>query len=145
MRNPLTTGAAGIGKPATMPSRRQQKPGSAALAEIHAKRQVRRPHYLAKLMARQNVSRVKLAAELGVDKSQLSRWLDEDRPSTPSPEWAGRLGRYFAAGPDPEDFVDIFTDPDVARFQRMTIGRSPDEVDRMLATLEAAFPIRRAN
>lgn len=110
------------------------------MVEIHAKRQVRRPHYLAKIMARKNVSRVKLASELGVDKSQLSRWLDENRPSTPSPEWAAKLGRYFAS--DPEDFVDIFTDPDLARFQKMTAGRAPAEVDRMLATLEAAFPKR---
>lgn len=128
---------------ATMPKPRQ-KPGSAVLVEIYQKRQVRRPHYLAKLLEQHQVSRVKLADELGVDKSQISRWLDEDKPSTPSPDWALKLGQYFAASDDPDDFVDIFTDPDVARFQRMVRGRSPDEVDRMLATLEAAFPAKRA-
>lgn len=144
MRNPLTTGQAGIGNLATMP-RRPQKPGSAALAELYAKRQLRRPHYLAKLMARQNVSRGKLVEDLGVDKSQLSRWLDEARPSAPSYDWSQKLGRYFAASDDPDDFVDIFADPDVERFQRMVRGRSPDEIDRMLATLEAAFPAKRAS
>lgn len=131
----LTTDHAGIGILATMP----RKTAGAALA-IYAQRQVRRPHYLAKLMARHNVPRGKLVEDLGVDKSQISRWLDEERPSTPSPAWAQKLGQYFASGPDEDDFVDIFTDPEVARFQRMTRGRTPDEVDRMLATLEAAFP-----
>lgn len=91
-------------------------------------------------MGRHGVSRGKLVEDLDVDKSQLSRWLDEKRPSTPSPLWAEKLGRYFASGPDEDDFVDIFTDPEVARFQKMTKGRTPDEIDRMLATLEAAFP-----
>jgi len=120
------------------------KPGGAVMAEIFAKRQVRRPHYLAKLMARHNVSRGKLVEDLGVDKSQLSRWLDEERPATPSPAWAKKLGQYFAVGPDEDDIVDIFADPDVQRFQRMVRGRDPEEVDRMLATLEAAFPLKRA-
>lgn len=137
----LTTDPDGIGIVATMP-RPSKKTSGAALVEIYAKRQPNRPHYLARLMARQNVTRGKLVEDLNVDKRQLSRWLDEKRPATPSPAWAERLGIYFAA--DPEDFVDIFTDPDVARFQRMTRGRSPDEIDRMLATLEAAFPAKRA-
>ncbi len=139
----VTTDRDRIGIVATMP-KTPAKPSSAAIAEIYAKRQSRRPHYLAKLMARQNVSRGKLIEDLGVDKGQLSRWLDEEKPQTPGPEWASRLGRYFAPSDDPDDFVDIFTDPEVARFQRMTRGRPPDEVDRMLATLEAAFPAKAA-
>ena len=127
-----------------MPRKLSRKPVGAPLTGIYMGRQGRRPHYLAKLMARANVTRGKLVDDLDVDKSQLSRWLDEDRPSTPSIEWALRLGRYFAPSDDPDDFVDIFTDPDVERFQRMVRGRSPDEVDRMLATLEAAFPAKRA-
>lgn len=125
-------------------SKRPQKPGSAVLAEIYAKRQQRRPHYLGKLMERQNVSRGQLVTELGVDKSQLSRWLDDEKPTTPSHHWAQELGRYFAASPDPDDFVDIFADPDVERFQRMVRGRSPEEIDRMLATLEMAFGLKNA-
>jgi hypothetical protein len=90
-------------------------------------------------MARHNVSRGKLIEDLGVDKGQLSRWLDEQKPSTPSPDWAKRLGHYFAVSDDPDDFVDIFSDPDVARFQRMTRGMTDAEVDRMMTTLEAAY------
>ncbi len=136
----LTTGRATRDIVATMAKR--QKPGSAVLAEIYAKRQARRPHYLGKIMQAKDVSRAQLVDELGVDKSQLSRWLDRHRPSTPSPEWAEKLGYYFAS--DPDDFVDIFVDPDVARLAKIMKGRTPEEVDRMLATLEAAFPMRRA-
>lgn len=116
----------------------------AATAAIYAKRQVRRPHYLAKLMARQNIERGKLIEDLGVDKSQISRWLDDEKPATPSPAWAEKLGRYFAVSDDPDDFVDIFADPDMARFQKMTRHMSDDEVDRMLTTLEAAYRARKA-
>lgn len=127
-----------------MTQKRPRKTTGAATVAIYAKRQVRRPHYLAKLMARHNISRAKLIEDLGVDKSQVSRWLDEDRPSTPSPEWADRMGTYFAVSDDPEDFVDIFSDPDVSRFQKMTRGLSDEEVDRMLTTLEAAYSAKRA-
>lgn len=111
---------------------------------IYDKRQGRRPHYLAKIMARTDKSRGDLIEDLGVDKGQLSRWLDPERPSSPGPIWAKKLGHYFAAGPDEDDFVDIFVDPDMSRFQRLTRGRSTEEIDRMLATLEAAFSLRRA-
>lgn len=138
MRKSLTTGQPGIGILATMP-KRTTKTQSPPQAAIYAKRQPKRPHYLAKLMERKDVDRAGLIEDLGVDKSLVSRWLDEDNPSTPGDVWAKKLGRYFAAGPDDEDFVDIFTDPAVARFQRLTLGRSEDEIDRIFATIEAAF------
>lgn len=122
----------------------QRKTSGAATAEIYAKRQVRRPHYLAALMARQNIDRAKLIEDLNVDKSQLSRWLDENRPATPSPHWAKQLGAYFAASDDPDDFVDIFSDPYLERFRRITKDLSPDEVDRMLTSLEAGYRAKRA-
>lgn len=111
---------------------------------IYAGRQPKRPHYLAKLMERHEKDRSDLIEDLGIDKSTLSRWLDPDRPSTPSEKWAKKLGRYFASGPEDEDFVDIFTNPSAHRFQKITKGRSEEEIDRMLATLEAAFPAKRA-
>lgn len=126
-----------------MPKPPHGRPPSPPLAQIYAKRQVRRPHYLAKLMERHNVTRAKLVEDLDVDKSQLSRWLDDEKPQTPGPTWAERLGKYFAVSDDPDDFVDIFSDPDVARFQRMTRGMSDAEVDRMLTTLEAAYSTRK--
>jgi hypothetical protein len=139
LRKSLTTGTAGIGILATMP-KRPLKPQKSTVVAIYEKRQPARPHYLGKLMEIKDVDRGNLIEDLGVDKSLVSRWLDEDNPSTPGKVWAKKLGRYFAVGPEDEDFVDIFTDPTVARFQRITRGRTVDEIDRIFATIEAAFP-----
>jgi transcriptional regulator with XRE-family HTH domain len=118
-----------------------RKPNRAPLATIYANRQPRRPHYLLQLMERYNVTRADIVEAIGVDKSQLSRWLDETRPSTPSPEWARKLGEFFGKGHDP---VDIFTDPDVDWLSRLLRDRSPDEKERIKAMIEAAFPAKRA-
>jgi hypothetical protein len=128
-----------------------RSPAPAPLDAIHtsgASRQPRRPHYLAKLMKRgkngEEVTRAMLVKELDVDKSQLSNWLREVNPSTPSPKWVKALGWYFALSQDPDDFVDIFTDPDLIRFQRLTKGMQPEDIDRMLTTLEAGYRAKRA-
>lgn len=111
------------------------------LARIYENRQPRRPHYLAQLMDRHGVSRQEIIEAIEVDKSLLSRWLDESRPSTPSPEWAHKLGEFFGKGGDP---VDIFADPDVDWMSRLLQGRSADEIERIKAMIEAAFPAKRA-
>lgn len=139
----LTTEQDGIGILATMPKTPPKSPG-AALAAIYPKRQPRRPHYLDMLMERHNVTRGKLIEDLGVDKSNLSKWLDANKPQTPGPDWALKLGRYFAPSDDPDDFVDIFTDPDLQRFQRLTRDLDADEVNRMLTSLEAGYKASKA-
>jgi hypothetical protein len=116
-------------------------PIKSRVVQIHQSRQPRRPHYLARLMEIQGTDRSDLVDTLGVDKSLLSRWLDEDKPSTPSPQWARKLGEYFGKGHDP---VDIFADPDVDWMSRLLQGRSADEIERIKAMIEAAFPARRA-
>jgi hypothetical protein len=132
-----------------MRKRKHRSPAPAPLDAIYtsgANRQPRRPHYLAKLMKRgkngEEVTRAMLVEELDVDKSQLSNWLRETNPSTPSPKWVKALGLYFAPSQDPDDFVDIFTDPDLIRFQRLTRGMTAEDVDRMLTTLEAGWAKR---
>lgn len=138
----LTTAAAGIDNLATM-----QKPRSKPkpdVTTIYDRRQPKRPHYLAEIMEWKDVDRAALIEDLGVDKSLVSRWLDEDDPSTPGKKWAQKLGRYFAPSGDEDDFVDIFTDPALARFRRLTLGKSKEEVDRILNILEMASPVKRA-
>jgi transcriptional regulator with XRE-family HTH domain len=137
LRKLVTTSKEGIAIVATM----SRKPSRAPLAQIYANRQPRRPHYLPHLMERYGVTRGEIVEALGVDKSQLSRWLDENRPSTPSPEWARKLGEFFGKG---HDTVDIFTDPDVDWMSRLLQGRSADEKERIKAMIEAAFPAKRA-
>lgn len=140
MRKSVTTWKGGIAIVATM-NKRPRKSGGAALAQIYANRQPRRPHYLAQLMERYGVTRAEIVEAIDVDKSQLSRWLDEQRPSTPSPEWARKLGEFFGKG---HDTVDIFVDPDVDWMSRLLRGRSADEIERIKAMIEAAFPAKRA-
>lgn len=140
MRKVLTTDPARIDILATMP-RKKLKTG--ALVQLYAKRQPNRPHYLARLMARQNVSRTTLIDELGMDKSQLSRWLDDEKPSTPSPEWAAKLGKYFSPSGDEDDLVDIFEDPDVRWIAKKLEGRSDEEKARIISIIDREFPNKR--
>lgn len=137
LRKSLTTVQERIGILATMPP----KPHKSHLMRIYQNRQPRRPHYLAPLMERYNVSRQDIIEAIEVDKSLLSRWLDESKPSTPSPDWARKLGEFFGKGHDP---VDIFSDPDVDWMSRLLQGRSADEIERIKAMIEAAFPAKRA-
>ena len=88
-------------------------------------------------MARRQVKPAELAREIGVDKSLVSRWLDEEKPTTPGKEWQVKLGAFFGGGADP---IDVFRHPDDDWFSRFFQGRSRDELDRMKQLLEAAFP-----
>lgn len=109
------------------------------MATIYDKRQSRRPHYLARLMKKYGVSRADLIESLEVDKGLLSRWLADEKPTTPSPLWAQKLGEYFGKGHDP---VDIFADPDVDWIARRLRGRPAEEIDRIIAIIDAALPKR---
>lgn len=110
------------------------------LTRIHATKEPRRPHYLGKWMDRYDVDRAQLIEEAEVDKGQLSRWLDEEKPATPSRKWAEKLGFYFQDVGHEDEMVDIFKDPDEERLRRIFIGRSPDEIDRILNMIETGFP-----
>lgn len=137
--NPLTTPEPLATNLATM-GKKPRKPHSASVVPVYSGRQGRRPHYLAELMERHGVTRADLIERLEVDKSLLSRWLDENKPSTPSPDWAAKLNTYFGAGGDP---VDIFADPDVDWLARLLRNRSPEEIGQLRAVVEAFFGSKR--
>jgi hypothetical protein len=90
-------------------------------------------------MEKYGTSRADLIESLEVDKGLLSRWLADEKPTTPSPEWARKLGEYFGKG---HDAVDIFADPDVDWIARRLRGRPPEEIDRIIAIIDAALPKR---
>ena len=101
-------------------------------AEIHRSKQPRRPHYLKEWMERRNLRPVDLVNDLGVDKSNVSKWLTGASPGT---VWQDRLRDYFGAGDE-----GIFRHPDDDWMARFLTGRPPDEIERIKTTLEAAFP-----
>jgi transcriptional regulator with XRE-family HTH domain len=102
------------------------------VVRIHASKQPRRPHYIREWAASRELKQVDLAEAIGVDKSLVSRWFSG---STPSEEWQIKLSAFFHV-----DREALFRHPDddwIARFFR---NRSDEEVKRMKAMLEAAFP-----
>ena len=113
---------------------------STPLTQIHASKEPRRPHYLGKWMDRYGADRAQVIEDAGVDKGQLSKWLNEERPSTPSRKWAEKLGLYFQDIGHEEEMVDIFKDPDEERLRKVFVGRSRDEIDRILNMIETGFP-----
>lgn len=104
---------------------------------IYAGRQPRRPHYVAEWMERRHITtQVELAEAIGADKSVISRWLDETKPTTPSREWQAKLGAFFAG--DEADPVDIFCHPDDDWFARMVRSNTEDRIKTAIRILEAA-------
>ena len=91
-------------------------------------------------MDRYDVDRGQLIEEAEVDKGQLSRWLDEEKPTTPGRKWAEKLGFYFQGIGNEDEMVDIFKDPDEERLRRVFVGRSRAEIDRILTMIETGFP-----
>ena len=83
------------------------------------------------------LSQADLARELGADKSVVSRWYSGTAPGL---EWQERLASLFFN--DPTDTESLFRHPDNDWMARFFQGRSMDEVERIKATLETAFPKR---
>lgn len=84
-------------------------------------------------------SQTELAEAVDADKSLVSRWLDPDKPTTPSKLYSTRLNAFFGGAGRP---VDIFRHPDDDWARQFFEGRDLDEIDRMKAMLEAGFPRR---
>lgn len=103
-----------------------------ALSRIHKGKQPRRPHFIAEWAGRRGLKAVDLARELNADKSVVSRWYNG---ASPSEEYQDRLAALF--GCDPES---LFRHPDNDWLTRFFQGREQDEIARIKATLEAAFP-----
>ena len=102
------------------------------LPTIHPSKQPRRPHYIGEWMERRNLKAIDLAREIGADRGLVSRWLDG---ASPGKEWQQKLGEFFGCGED-----GIFRDPDEDWLRRFFEGRKREEIERIKATLETAFP-----
>lgn len=127
-----------LGQASDMSRKPSRRPSGPQLVQIYARRQLRRPHYLAQLMERHGVERAEIIEATGVDKSLLSRWLDDEKPSTPGPDWANKLGEFFGKG---GDAVDIFSDPDSDWLARRLQGKSEQEKKRIIELLDTTLKL----
>lgn len=105
------------------------------IAEVFQTKQGRRPHYLRAWAEFRHKKPADIIRDTGADKSLVSRWFDDEKPTTPSPKWIEILSGYFETEPE-----GLFRHPDEDWFARFFAGRKRDEVERMKATLETAFP-----
>lgn len=105
------------------------------LVKIHQQKQGRRPHFLREWAEYRGKKQSDISRETGIDKSQVSRWFDEEKPSTPSAKSLDVLAGYFETEPEA-----LFRHPDEDWLARFFADRKREEVERIKATLEAAFP-----
>lgn len=91
-------------------------------------------------MERRHLTAKDIVNRTGADKGLVSRWLKAVEPSTPGPAYQDALRAELQI----EDPEGIFRHPDDDWMARFLRGRPPEEVDRIKATLEAAFPRREA-
>lgn len=106
--------------------------GMPNVTEIHRGKQPRRPHHLQDWAAKRKFSQADIARELGADKSLVSRWFSG---STPGLDWQQRLAALFHTEPE-----SLFRHPDDDWIARFLKDRAEDEIERIKATLENAFP-----
>lgn len=106
------------------------------IPQIYGRRQPKRPHYLREWVERRNFKTdAAFAKEIGADKGVVSRWLDEDNPTTPGKDWQEKLGVFFGDEADP---VDIFRHPDDDWFARLIRTNSDEKIAQAKRLLEAA-------
>ncbi|WP_296580104.1 helix-turn-helix transcriptional regulator [Xanthobacter sp.] len=105
--------------------------------KIHPSKQPRRPHHIADWMDKYGLKAVDVSSELNVDKSVVSRWLSG---STPNVHHQERLAALFHT-----DREGLFRHPDDDWLAKFFKDRTKDELERIKATLEAAFPRRNAS
>ena len=104
-------------------------------AEVTALKQGRRPHYVREWAERRGVRQGDIVREIGADKSLVSRWFRDTLPATPSAPWQKKLAQYFGVTPEA-----LFRHPDEDWVANFLAGRKPEEIDRIKATMETAFP-----
>ena len=102
------------------------------VTDIHPSKQPRRPHFIKEWAEKRGLEQGELAKEIGADKGLVSRWY---HGAAPGLEWQEKLAAYFDCEPDA-----LFRHPDEDWLSRFFKGRTSEEVDRMKATMIAAFP-----
>jgi transcriptional regulator with XRE-family HTH domain len=103
------------------------------VTRIHRQKQPNRPHHIRDWADRRHMSQSDIVEALGADKSVVSRWFSG---ATPSERWQDALAEIFHC----DSRESLFRHPDDDWIAAFLQGRSRDEIERIKATLEAAFP-----
>lgn len=106
------------------------------VVSIYGQKQPRRPHHIADWAALRGMSQTDIAVEIGADKSVVSRWFNGTSPGI---EWQEKLAALFGC-----ERESLFRHPDDDWIAQFLKDRRKDEVERIKATLEAAFPRKSA-
>ena len=102
------------------------------VVKIHTLKQGHRPHFIEQWAAHRDLAQKDIVRALGVDKGVVSRWFSG---STPSVKYQEALANLFET-----ERESLFRHPDEDWLARFFVGRSPPEIERIKATLLAAFP-----
>jgi transcriptional regulator with XRE-family HTH domain len=107
-------------------------PDMGIVEKIHHLKQGHRPHFIQQWAKARGMEQKDIVSELNVDKSVVSRWFSG---STPSMKYQEVLAELFGT-----EREGLFRHPAEARLATFMSGRSPEEVERIMAMLEAGFP-----
>lgn len=89
-------------------------------------------HYISAWAEKRNIIQADFVKSLGVDKGTVSRWFDGKMPDETN---LPRIAAFLDINID-----DLFRPPEDDWIRRFFYNRSVDELKRIKATLEAAFP-----
>lgn len=106
--------------------------GMSKVVRIHQRSTPNRPHFIPEWAERRGLKQSDIARELGADKSIVSRWF---HGTSPSDFWIERLAAFFGCEKE-----SLFRHPDDDWMAAFLRGRPAEEIERIKATLEAAFP-----
>lgn len=105
------------------------------VVKIFQSKQGRRPHYVREWAEKRGKRQADLARDIGADKGMVSKWFNEEKTSTPSNKWLEVLAAYFET-----EVEALFRHPDEDWFAQFFAGRRQEEIERIKATIETAFP-----
>jgi transcriptional regulator with XRE-family HTH domain len=108
-------------------------------ARIDRNADPRRFHYIVEWAERRDLTQADIMRALGVDKSTVSRWFSG---SIPSEMYLVPLTSLLAG--DDDEPAALFRHPNDDWMARLLRGRPAEEVSRIKAMIEAAFPKRAA-
>ena len=107
-------------------------PSMGTVVTIHQLKQGHRPHFIPQWAEHRRLAQKDIVEALGVDKGVVSRWFSG---STPSVKYQEALAGLFET-----ERENLFRHPDEDWLAAFFAGRRRDEIERIKATLEAAFP-----